>query len=83
MVSFYPGGGGNLNLSMVRGCAIFQGTFFMKVSGFKGIVFCQNSFIGELFWRSRIYGYDFQKLSRCMGILFRNFSGFMGGIFTI
>ena len=25
------------------------------------IVFCQNSFIGELFWHFRIYGYDFQK----------------------
>ena len=44
-----------------------------------GIVFCQNSFIGELFWHSRIYGYMiFQKFSRFMGILLRNFSGFMG-----
>ena len=48
-----------------------------------GIVFCQNSFIGELFWHSRIYGYDFQKFSRFMGILLRNFSGSMGGTFTI
>ena len=55
------------------------------------IVFCQNSFfIGELFWHSRIYGYDFRKFSRVMrnlsgfmGILLRNFSGFMGGTFTI
>ena len=46
-----------------------------------GIVFCQISFIGELFWHSRIYGYDFQKFSRFMGILLRNFSGFMGGTF--
>ena len=43
-----------------------------------GIVFYQNSVIGELFWHSRIYGYDFQKFSRFMGILLRNFSGFMG-----
>ena len=51
-----------------------------------GIVFCLNSFIGELFWHSQIYGYDFQKFSRYdfqkfsrfMGILSRNFSGFMG-----
>ena len=35
-----------------------------------GIVFYQNSFIGELFWHSRIYGYDFQK--------FLASSGFMG-----
>ena len=43
-----------------------------------GIVFCLNSFIGELFWHSQIYGYDFQKFSRFMGIPLRNFSGFMG-----
>ena len=43
-----------------------------------GIVFCLNSFIGELFWHSRIFGYDLQKFSRFMGILLRNFSGFMG-----
>ena len=43
-----------------------------------GIVFYQNSFIGELFWHSRIYEYDFQKFSRFMDILLRNFSGFMG-----
>ena len=55
-----------------------------------GIVFCLNSSIGELFWHSRIYGYDFQKFSRFMGNLsgfmgipFGNFSGFMGGTFTI
>ena len=42
------------------------------------MVFCQNSFIGELFLHSRIYGYDFQKFSRFRGILLRNFSGFMG-----
>ena len=43
-----------------------------------GIVFCLNSFIGELFWHSQIYGYDFPKFSRFMGILSRNFSRFMG-----
>ena len=42
------------------------------------IVFYQNSVIDELFWHSRIYGYDFQKFSRFMGIPLRNFSGFMG-----
>ena len=52
-------------------------------SGFMGIVFYQNSFIGELFRHSRIYGYDFQKFSRFMGILLRNLSGFMGGTFAI
>ena len=55
----------------------------MIVSGFMGIVFCQNSFIDELFWHSRIYRYDFQRFSRLVGILLRNFSGFMGGTFTI
>ena len=59
-----------------------------------GKVFCKNSFIGELFWHFRIYGYDFRKFSGFMGILLRNFSGligillrnfsrFMGGTFTI
>ena len=43
-----------------------------------GIVFCLNSFIGELFWHSQIFRYDCQKFSRFMGILLRNFSGFMG-----
>ena len=33
----------------------------MIVSGFRGIVFYQNSVIGELFWHSRIYGYGFQQ----------------------
>ena len=27
-----------------------------------GIVFCKNSFSGELFWHFRIYGYDFRKI---------------------
>ena len=51
---------------------------FFASSGFMGIVFYQNSVIGELFWHSWIYGYDFQKFSRFMGRLLRNFSGFMG-----
>ena len=47
------------------------------------IVFCQNSFIGELFGIPGFMGMIFQKFSRFMGILLRNFSGFMGGTFTI
>ena len=30
-----------------------------------------------------LMGMIFRKFSRCMGILLRNFSGFMGGTFTI
>ena len=67
---------------------------FFSSSGFMGIVFCQNSFIGELFWHSQLYGYDSQKFSRFMsillrnsslfmGILLRSYSGFMGGTFKI
>ena len=67
----------------------------MIVPGFTGMVF--NNFLhlpdlwvkfsvrihlfGELFWHSRIYGYDFQTFSRFMGILLRNFSGFMDILF--
>ena len=29
-----------------------------------GIAFCKNSFIGELFWHFRIYGYTFEKFLR-------------------
>ena len=50
-------------------------------SGFMGIVFCKNSYIGELFWHFRIYGYDFRKFSRFMGILLRNF--FFFSIYSI
>ena len=32
-----------------------------------GIVFCNNSFIGELFLHARIYGYDFQKILQIYG----------------
>ena len=59
-----------------------------------GIALCKNSFIGELFWHFRIYGYNFQqilqiygytfkKFIRIYGYTFENFSGFMGGTFTI
>ena len=58
--------------------AVWLAQSFPKFIHHMGIVFCQNSFIGGLFWHSRIYGYDFQKFSRFMGILLRNFSGFMG-----
>ena len=56
---------------------------FFAFSRYMGIVFYQNSFIGELLWHSRIYGYGFQKFSRFMGMLLRNFSGFMGGALMI
>ena len=93
---YVPGGRGNLTC-LWYGVVPFLGYLFhdsfriygygfqqfVASSGFVGIVFYQNSVIGELFWHSRIYGYDFQKFSRFMGILLRNFSGFMGGTFTI
>ena len=47
-------------------------------SGFMGMVFCKNLFISELFWHFQIYGYDVQNI-----LLLRNFSRFIGGIFTI
>ena len=43
---------------------------FFASSGFMGIVFYQNSVIGELFWHFRIYGYDFQKFLRIYGYTF-------------
>ena len=36
------------------------------------IVFCKNSFIGELFSNSGLMGMIFRKCARFMGILFRN-----------
>ena len=48
-----------------------------------GIVFCQNSFIGELFWHFRIYGYGFQQFvasSGFMGILVYQ-NSFIGELF--
>ena len=47
------------------------------------MVFCKNSVIGDPFQHFQIYGYDFQKISGFMGIVLRNFSGFMGGTITI
>ena len=42
-------------------------------SGSMGIIFCKNSFIGELFWRFQIYGYDFQKILQIYGYTFEKF----------
>ena len=49
---------------------------FLHFSGFMGIVFCNDSFIGEL-WHFRISGMISRKFSRFMGMLLRNFSRFM------
>ena len=89
--NYSRGGGGNLTCLwygvvpflgyLFHDCFRIHGHGFQQFfasSGFMGIVFCQNSFIGELFWHSRIHGYDFQKFSKFMGILLRNYSGFMG-----
>ena len=38
-----------------------------------GIVFCKNSFIGELFWHFRIYGCDFQNILQIYGYTFEKF----------
>ena len=38
-----------------------------------GIVFGKNSFISEIFWHFRIYGYDFQKIFRIYGYTFEKF----------
>ena len=46
-----------------------------------GIVFYQNSFIGELFWHSRIYGYDFKKFLRIYGYTFEKFLRIYGWYF--
>ena len=43
--------------------------------------FCKNSSVVNFFWHCQLYGYDFQKFSGFMGILFGNFFGFMGGNF--
>ena len=47
------------------------------------MVFTKNSFIVELVRHFRIYGYDIKKFSGFMGILFGNFSRFMGDTFMI
>ena len=46
-----------------------------------GIVFCKNSFIGELFWHFRIYGYDFQKILQIYGYTFEEFLRIYGWYF--
>ena len=46
-----------------------------------GIVFCKNSFIGELFWHFRIYGYDFQKILQIYGYTFEKFLWIYGWYF--
>ena len=46
-----------------------------------GIVFCQNSFIGELFWHSRIYGYDFSEILQIYGYTFEKFLRIYGWYF--
>ena len=52
---------------------------FFAFSGFMGIVFCKNSFIGEPFWHFRIYGHDFQKIFQIYGYTLRNCSTLAGG----
>ena len=46
---------------------------FFAFSGFMSIVFCKNSFIGELFWHFWIYGYDFQRILQIYGYTFEKF----------
>ena len=46
-----------------------------------GIVFGKNSFIGELFWHFRIYGYDFQKILQIYGYTFEKFLRIYGWYF--
>ena len=53
----------------------------MIESGFMGIVFCQNSFIGGLLMHSRIYGYDFQKFLLSYGYTFERFLQIYGWYF--
>ena len=54
---------------------------FFAFSGFMGIVFCKNSFIGELFWHFRIYGYDFQKILQIYRYTFEKFLQIYGRYF--
>ena len=46
-----------------------------------GIAFCKNSFIGELFWHFRIYGYDFQKIPQIYEHTFEKFLRIYGSYF--
>ena len=50
-------------------------------SGFMGIVFCKNSFIGEPFWHFQISGYDLQKFLRIYGYTFAKFLQIYGWCF--
>ena len=52
-------------------------------SGFLGIVFCKNSFIGEQFWHFQIYGYDFQKILQIYGYTFEKVLRIYAWYFTI
>ena len=45
------------------------------------MVFCKNSFIGELFWHFRIYGYDFQPILQIYGYTFEKFLRIYGYTF--
>ena len=56
---------------------------FFSFAGFMGIVFCKNSFIGDLLWHFRIYGYDFQKFLRIYGYNFEKFLRLYGWYFAI
>ena len=46
-----------------------------------GIVFCKNSYIGELFWHFRMYGCDFQKILQIYGYTFEKFLRIYGWYF--
>ena len=46
-----------------------------------GIVFYQNSVIGELFWHSRINGYDFSETLQIYGYSFEKFLRIYGYTF--
>ena len=54
---------------------------FLHLPDFMGIVFCQNSSIGELFWHSRIYGYDFSEILQIYGYTFEKFLRIYGYTF--
>ena len=45
------------------------------------IVLCINSFIGELFWHFRIYGYGFQQILQIYGYTFEKFLRIYGWYF--
>ena len=55
----------------------------LELSGFMGMVFCKIHLLVNCFGIFRFMGMIFRKFSRFIGIFSRNFSGFMGGTFTI